>query len=62
MYTSFLKETRICTRVSLMKPTYVRDLLYIILMYALNTQLSTLQPMYTSSCMQLLSLKPVYTS
>ena len=50
------------TQVSLGKPTYVHDLLYIILTYALNTQLSALQLMYNSSCMGLLFLQPAYAS
>ena len=37
-----------CMRVSLRKPTYVRELLYIILTYSLNTWLFALRPSYTS--------------
>ena len=37
-----------CTRIALGKPTYVRELLYIILAYALNTQIFAFQPAYTS--------------
>ena len=51
-----------CTQVSLRKPTYVHELLYIIVVYALNTWLSALQPAYTSSCMWLLFLQPAYAS
>ena len=51
-----------CTWLSLRKPVYIRELLYIIVVYTLNTWLSTLQPAYTSSCMWLLFLQPAYTS
>ena len=51
-----------CMRVSLRKPTYLCELLYIIVTYTLNTQLYALQPVYTSSCTWLFSLQPVYAS
>ena len=51
-----------CMWVSLRKPTYVCELLYIIVTYALNTWIFALQPTYTSLCMRLLSLQPAYAS
>ena len=49
-----------CMQLSLRKPTYVHEFLYIIVTYALNTQLSALKTTYTSSCTWLLSLQPAY--
>ena len=55
-------EFLMCTRLSLRKPAYVHELLYIIVAYTLNTWIFALQPVYTSSCTWLLFLQPAYAS
>ena len=55
-------EFILCTRLSLRKLMYIRELLYIIVAYTFNTWIYALQPTYTSLCMRLLFLQLMYAS